>query len=34
LGVSQGVQIFRVHDVLPARETALVAWAIREQKLP
>ncbi|MCD6582263.1 MAG: dihydropteroate synthase [Desulfuromusa sp.] len=33
-GVSQGVQIFRVHDVRPARETALVAWAIREQKLP
>ncbi len=34
LGVSQGVQMFRVHDVLPARETALVAWAIREQTLP
>ncbi|MCK5826010.1 MAG: dihydropteroate synthase [Desulfuromusa sp.] len=34
LGVSQGVQIFRVHDVRPAREAALVAWAIREQKLP
>ncbi|MEA3544783.1 MAG: dihydropteroate synthase, partial [Thermodesulfobacteriota bacterium] len=34
LGVSQGVQVFRVHDVRPARETALVAWAIREQKLP
>lgn len=33
-GVSQGVQIFRVHDVRPARETALVAWAIREQQLP
>ncbi|MFK5926845.1 MAG: dihydropteroate synthase [Desulfuromusa sp.] len=34
LGVSQGVQIFRVHDVRPARETALAAWAIREQQLP
>lgn len=34
LGVSQGVQIFRVHDVRPALETALVAWAIREQQLP
>jgi len=34
LGVHQGVQIFRVHDVRPARETALVAWAIREQQLP
>ena len=34
LGVNQGVKIFRVHDVRPAREAALVAWAIREQKLP
>lgn len=34
LGVAQGVQIFRVHDVRPAREAALVAWAIREQRLP
>ena len=34
VGVSQGAQIFRVHDVRPAREAALVAWAIREQKLP
>jgi len=33
-GVAQGVQIFRVHDVRPAREAALVAWAIREQQLP
>jgi dihydropteroate synthase len=33
-GVSRGVQIFRVHDVRPARDAALVAWAIREQKLP
>jgi len=28
LGVSQGVLIHRVHDVRPAREAALVAWAI------
>lgn len=34
LGVAQGVQLFRVHDVRPARETALVAWAIREQQFP
>jgi dihydropteroate synthase len=34
LGVAQGVQLFRVHDVLAAREVALVAWAIREQKFP
>ena len=34
LGVAQGVQLFRVHDVRAARETALVAWAIREQRLP
>ncbi len=34
LGVSKGVQIFRAHDVRPAREVALVAWAIREQQLP
>ena len=34
LGVSQRIQIFRVHDVRSARETALVAWAIRKQKLP
>jgi len=34
LGVAQGVQLFRVHDVRPAREAALVAWAIREQKFP
>ncbi|MCW8858188.1 MAG: dihydropteroate synthase [Deltaproteobacteria bacterium] len=34
LGVSQGVQIFRVHDVRQAKEAALVAWAIREQCLP
>ena len=33
-GVERGVQIFRVHDVRPARDAALVAWAIREQRLP
>ncbi|MCK4501839.1 MAG: dihydropteroate synthase, partial [Desulfuromonadales bacterium] len=33
-GVNQGVQLFRVHDVGPTREAALVAWAIREQRLP
>ncbi|NOY12487.1 MAG: dihydropteroate synthase [Deltaproteobacteria bacterium] len=32
--VAQGVQIFRVHEVRPACEAALVAWAIREKKLP
>jgi len=34
LGVEQGVQLFRVHDVKPAVDAALVAWAIREKKLP
>ena len=34
LGVARGVQIFRVHDVAPARDAALMAWAVREQKLP
>lgn len=34
LGVAQGVQMFRVHDVLQAHDAALVAWAIREQRLP
>ncbi len=33
LGVQQGVQLFRVHDVRPARDAAMVAWAIREKKL-
>lgn len=33
-GVERGVQIFRVHDVRPAREAALVAWAMREGELP
>ncbi|WP_245555014.1 dihydropteroate synthase [Geopsychrobacter electrodiphilus] len=34
LGVERGAQIFRVHDVRPAREAALVAWAIREGAPP
>jgi dihydropteroate synthase len=34
LAVDKGVQIFRVHDVRAARETVLVAWAIREGRLP
>ncbi len=34
LGVAAGVQIFRVHDVASAREAALVAWAVREGRLP
>ncbi len=33
-GVERGVQIFRVHDVAAARDAALVAWAIREQRRP
>jgi dihydropteroate synthase len=28
LGVAHGAQLFRVHDVRPARETALMAWTI------
>lgn len=28
LGVERGAQIFRVHDVRPAREAALMAWAV------
>lgn len=28
LGVSRGAHLFRVHDVRPAREAALVAWAV------
>lgn len=34
LAVAQGVQLFRVHDVKSARDAALVAWAIRERRLP
>jgi len=29
LGVQQGADLFRVHDVAPAREAAQMAWAIR-----
>jgi dihydropteroate synthase len=28
LGVAAGVRIFRVHEVGPAREAALTAWAV------
>jgi dihydropteroate synthase len=28
LGVQQGAMIHRVHDVAPARETAMMAWAV------
>ena len=28
LGVAQGAQLFRVHDVAPSREAALIAWAV------
>lgn len=34
LGVAAGAQIFRVHDVKPAREAALMAWAICQQRMP
>ena len=34
LAVEKGVQIFRAHDVREARDAALVAWAVREGKLP
>jgi len=34
MGVARGVQLFRVHDVRPAREAALLAWAVREGELP
>jgi dihydropteroate synthase len=30
LGVARGAHIFRVHDVRPARESALMAWAIMQ----
>jgi dihydropteroate synthase len=29
LGVERGAMVFRVHDVKPAREVALMAWAIK-----
>lgn len=34
LGVASGVQIFRVHDVRPAREAALMAWAVVHRRRP
>ncbi len=34
LGVAMGAHIFRVHDVRPAREAALVAWAIQNGEIP
>jgi len=34
LGVEKGVQLFRVHDVKPAYEAAMVSWAVREKMLP
>lgn len=30
MGVAQGVKIFRVHDVMPNRQAADVAWAIQQ----
>lgn len=32
LGVAQGVQLFRVHDVMANRQAADVAWAIRQHR--
>jgi dihydropteroate synthase len=34
LGVAAGVRIFRVHDVRPAKDTALMAWAICRRQMP
>jgi dihydropteroate synthase len=34
LAVAKGVQIFRVHDVAAAYQAAIVAWSIRESRLP
>ncbi len=34
LGVAAGAQVFRVHDVRPAREAALMAWAICREQMP
>jgi len=34
LGVQGGARLFRVHDVGPAREVALVAWSICNERLP
>lgn len=34
LGVERGANIFRVHDVRPAKETALTAWAVCREEMP
>lgn len=34
LGVARGAHIFRVHDVRPAREAALMAWAVCRKDVP
>ena len=34
LGVQGGARLFRVHDVAAAREAALMAWAICNERLP
>lgn len=34
LGVARGAQIFRVHDVRPARDAALMAWAVCRKDVP
>ncbi|MBE0598856.1 MAG: dihydropteroate synthase [Desulfuromonadales bacterium] len=34
LGVAAGAQLFRVHEVRPAREAALMAWAVRQGAFP
>ncbi len=34
LGVQGGAQLFRVHEVGPAREAALMAWSVCNERLP
>jgi dihydropteroate synthase len=34
MGVAHGAQIFRVHDVRPARDAALMAWAVCRKDVP
>jgi len=34
LGVEQGANILRVHDVMAAREAALMAWAVCRREIP
>lgn len=34
LGVARGAQIFRVHDVRPARDAALMAWTVCRKDVP